>query len=396
MQIESHTIEQLTDEHKSILSKYRKDRAFDVVEYVRLKTELLNNYLKRGKLTSVVVAMSGGIDSAVVLALCKKASETSGIRVVGVSLPSKNNVGVVNQTEGEDRSFNLAEKLGVEFFSIDVNNAVRAIDGAVFANLALRRVGEEYVKAFGHLKISDWAFGQLTPYTRTPFLYYITTILKEQGFPAVLVGTTNRDEGAYLGYVGKASDGMVDIQLISDLHKSEVRKVAEYLGVTQEILDITPTGDMFDGRCDEELFGATYDFVELYLQNRVTGKAADNLEEMHRYNAHKYFVGSPAVHLDIYESGVEGGWPLQFESKFWKKLNEFFPEDYDSLKKVWNDKDLYLTQIETSRKLIKYGNNLMRVVGVIKFEMQKFFQEYVFTNISGTNLYYVAEKIKHY
>lgn len=395
MQIESHTIEQLTDEHKSILSKYRRERGFDVVEYVEHKTYLLNKYLKHGGLKSVVVAMSGGIDSAVVLALCKKASETSGIRVVGVSLPSKNNVGVVNQMEGEDRSKNLAEKLGVEYYSMDVNKSVASIDGEVFSKLAIKKVGDKYVRPFGDLKISTWAYGQLTPYTRTPFLYYVTTILKDQGFPSVLVGTTNRDEGAYLGYVGKASDGMVDIQLISDLHKSEVRKVAEYLGVTKEILDITPTGDMFDGRCDEELFGATYDFVELYLQNRVTGKAAENLEKMHKYNSHKYFVGSPAVHLDIYESGVEGGWPLQFESKFWKKLNEFFPEDYDPLKKVWNDKDLYLSELETDRKLIRYGEGLIRVVGVVKLEMQKFFQEYVFTNIKGSNLYFVAEKIKH-
>ena len=84
----------------------------------------------------------------------------------------------------------------------------------------------------------------------------------------------------------------------------------------------TPTGDMFDGRCDEEVFGAPYDFVELYLgylrgdvDLKLSMEAqkqfdlyATNLENLHRYNAHKYKVGSPAVHLDLYQGGVPGGW----------------------------------------------------------------------------------------
>lgn len=383
MQIDSHRIEKMTDEHLSLLSEYRKKREFDVVSYVDNKTALLNRYLNRAGLKAVVVATSGGIDSAVVLAMCKEAARTSGIRVVSVCLPSYTNRGVVNQLDATLRGSGLANQLNVEKIVMDVNDSVESIAKKVHAKMGIE-------------KVSDWAYGQLTPYTRTPFLYYVTTILKEQGFPAVLVGTTNRDEGAYLGYVGKASDGMVDIQLISDLHKSEVRKVAQYLGVTQDILDVTPTGDMFDGRCDEELFGATYDFVELYLQNRVSCKAAENLEEMHRYNAHKYFVGSPAVHLDIYESGVEGGWPLQFESKFWKRLNEFFPDDSEFLRNKWEDEYLYKKVLSTRRKLILHKDSLIRVVGIITGDMRRFFQEYVFTDIPGTKLFYVAEKIKHW
>ena len=77
-------------------------------------------------------------------------------------------------------------------------------------------------------------------------LYSITAMLTTYNMRSVIVGTTNRDEGLYLGYIGKASDGMVDLQPISDLHKSQVRLVAKYLDVPQSILDVTPTGDMFD------------------------------------------------------------------------------------------------------------------------------------------------------
>jgi hypothetical protein len=72
------------------------------------------------------------------------------------------------------------------------------------------------------------------------------------------------------------------------------------------------------------VFGAPYDFVELYLCHLCAGfripaawpdeaqrqyvRLAANLEELHRFNAHKYLVGSPAVHLDVLESAVPGGW----------------------------------------------------------------------------------------
>jgi NAD+ synthetase len=175
----------------------------------------------------------------------------------------------------------------------------------------------------------DWASGQLVAYARTPAFYYTTSLLTQEGLGGILLGTTNRDEGAYLGYVGKASDGMVDVQLIADLHKDEVRAIASVLGLPDSIIEATPTGDMYDGRDDEEVFGATYPFVKLYLnflcwptvhRNQFLAgldsqaraqfeEMSAHLEKLHRYNAHKYLSKSPAIHLNLLASGVPGGWP---------------------------------------------------------------------------------------
>lgn len=185
----------------------------------------------------------------------------------------------------------------------------------------------------------------------------------------------NRDEGAYLGYVGKASDGMVDVQLISDLHKSEVYACARFLDVPDSIIGAVCTGDMFDGRVDEEVFGTSYDFVELYLwylnlnnfhQEKFKKSLdeeslekfnmyASNLENLHSYNAHKYLAGSPAVHLDIFESNVKGGWQIQkqlwqeqlnktVDKKFFKHLNNFSTKFQESIKEEKN----YTPQIENN------------------------------------------------
>jgi len=78
------------------------------------------------------------------------------------------------------------------------------------------------------------------------------------------MGTGNKDEDGYLAYFCKAGDGVVDIQLISDLHKSEVYKVGNYLKVPDSILNAVPSADLWDGQEDEKELGFTYDFIEFY------------------------------------------------------------------------------------------------------------------------------------
>jgi NAD+ synthetase len=222
--------------------------------------------------------------------------------------------GASNQDTATARGRELLAKFGYEAGETDLTAAFHAI--------------EKSVDKGSRINGGDWAVGQLASYLRTPGLYYASSLLAQEGMPSLVLGTTNRDEGTYLGFFGKASDAAVDLQLISDLHKSEVYAAAERLGVPKGILAAAPTGDMYDSRLDEEVFGAPYDFVELFLGMKCLDDAARNelaagwrddereqfarlsanLEKLHKYNAHKYIVGSPAVHLDIYPSAVPGGW----------------------------------------------------------------------------------------
>lgn len=296
------------------LIELRTKRNFQAETWLQQKQCMLNNYMSTHSLSACVVALSGGLDSAMVLALVNNAAcqEDSPIKnIIAVALPCQ---GTSNQEVATARAKQVAEKIEIDLHVVDASMVAASIQQEV--DLALV------------VKGGDWATGQLAAYARTPILYYITSLLSQQGTPGVICGTTNRDEGAYLGYVGKASDGMVDLQLIADLHKAEVKETARCLGVPEDIVGATPTGDMYDERSDEQVFGAPYDFVQLYLQWRCLsseqrgqmledyGEMAkkqwqsmvDNLERLHAHNAHKYLVGSPAVHLNIMESAVPGGW----------------------------------------------------------------------------------------
>ena len=304
----------LLPELQSELERVRKLRAFDAASYLEAKVDKLVSYFQLHGLKAAVLGMSGGVDSAVALGILRetqKAHPDVLKKIVPLSLPTHE--ATVGQFDAANRVFQLCELWNIYY-------------GACLLDTAHVSMAQEIEDALCH-KGSDWVRGQLTSYIRTPALYYATSLLTDQGLPAVVIGTTNRDEGSYLGYVGKASDGMVDIQLIADLHKSEVYQLAKYLSVTEEIINAVPSGEMFDGRVDEEVFGAPYDFVELWLSHRCMDYATgipdlhwskeaydqyhileNNLIALHNYNAHKYLVGSPAVHINVLESAVPGGW----------------------------------------------------------------------------------------
>lgn len=300
-----------------LVSQYRHTKNFNVSDYVRVKSNLLNQYMDKFGLKSCVIAVSGGLDSALVLSLVHYASQMKDSpiqKIVAVSLPVSHSKGATGQIEATSRAKELCLNLNIEHHVIELKHAHEVLEKNVSDTLSIQS--------------SDWALGQLVAHTRTPTLYYLATLLTQEKTPAIIVGTTNRDEGLYLGYFGKASDGLVDLQLISDLHKSEVYSTSKFLNVPESILTVSPQGDMYDGRVDEEVFGASYDFVEYYLHymtltddiktsifNSLSVIAQEqfifyknNLDNLHAYNRHKYFSASPAVHLDIDTMIIPEGW----------------------------------------------------------------------------------------
>lgn len=302
---------------RRLLEELRASRRFHAGEIVDAKVALLEEYARAFSLDGLVVGVSGGVDSAVTLGLCARARRPGSPigRVVAVLAPMFVKAGATHQDDALARGRSAARAMGAEEVLVDLSAGLDAVKGAVDRGLGVTS--------------GPWAAGQLVSYLRTPAFYSVVASLAEQGCRAVLVGTTNRSEGAYLGFFGKASDGMVDVQLISDLHKSEVYALAHELGVPRSIMDATPSGDTWDGAHDEQMIGAPYDFVELFQLASASGTDLDAAIEalapvdaelargwaravraLHEKNLHKYIAGSPAVHLDVMERGVPGGWPL--------------------------------------------------------------------------------------
>ena len=229
------------------LEEYRKVRAFDADKWIAQKSEKFNKYMSECGLKAAMCSISGGVDSAVTLALCAHAKKQEGSaiqRVVGVCQPIHSSDWAL--ARGKE---NIAA-CGAEEYVVDQTNLHTELSLLIEKSLGIEGKG--------------FARGQLRSYMRAPCQYYVAQLISQEGFPCIVMGTGNQDEDGYLAYFCKAGDGVVDVQLISDLHKSEVFTVGRALGVPSATLDAAPSADLWDGQTDEEELGLTYDFIELF------------------------------------------------------------------------------------------------------------------------------------
>ena len=232
----------------SYLTNYRrKQRVFSPRYFVRSKVKKLNEYLGKHKLSGAVLSVSGGVDSALTLALLKQTAElpNSNLKKIwAISQPIHSSVWALT------RAKELCDQLEIELKIIDQTE--------LYDNIT------KLVSSATNIKENKFSGGQLRSYMRTPINYYCAQLLSQMGYPAIVMGTGNMDEDGYLAYFCKAGDGVVDVQLIADLHKSEVFKCAEYLDVPDSIVKAKPSADLWDGQEDEKELGFTYDFIEFY------------------------------------------------------------------------------------------------------------------------------------
>ncbi|KAH9578915.1 NAD/GMP synthase [Trypanosoma melophagium] len=280
--------------HKELqakLAEYRRKRGFDPALWIESKCAKLNEYMMKSGLKVCVTSVSGGIDSAVVLALCSHAQRMPNSPIV-------KNIGLCQPI----CSSAWALERGRE--NIQACGAVEIIVDQTTLHAELSKTIEKAVGING----KDFARGQLRSYMRTPTAYYVAQLYSQEGTSAIVMGTGNMDEDGYLGYFCKAGDGVVDVQLISDLHKSEVFQVAKELGVPANTIHAPPSADLWQGQTDEEELGFPYDFVELYtgwyvsigkdeqqaFLHSISAEARKQFEayvvaceNVHRRNAHK-------------------------------------------------------------------------------------------------------------
>ena len=196
----------------------------------------------------VVVGMSGGLDSSVLAVLCYRAFPQS---MFGVLMPC--------YSSQEDREHALAT---ASKFSIPTKIVV--LD-TVFDTLLKALPGDRVDPA-----VSRLAQANLKSRLRMLTLYYFANQLKY-----MVVGAGNRSELS-VGYFTKYGDGGVDILPLGNLVKGQVRELASFLGIPQQIIDKPVSAGLWQGQTDEAELGFTYEELDRYL---VTGEVSNELEE---------------------------------------------------------------------------------------------------------------------
>lgn len=264
-----------------------------------LSAALSDAVLKRLKRRGLVVAVSGGIDSACVAALAVKALGPK--RVFGLLLPEKD-----SSSKSEQLGRELCEKFGIAYEKVDIapmleaagcyrarDEAVRSVfpdfDGKMPWKMVMHgdRLGTDALNVF--YVVVETPDGQTHRVRLTPKAYL--TILAATNFKQrcrkmmeyfhadrlifAASGTPNRLEYDQ-GFFVKLGDGSADVKPIAGLYKTQVYALARHLGVPEGILSREPTTDTYsmDQSQEDFYFSVHYSKLDLILWGKNHGVPA--------------------------------------------------------------------------------------------------------------------------
>ena len=196
----------------------------------------------------VVLGLSGGLDSSVLVVLCHRAFPQS---TLGVIMPC------YSSQEDMEHAQAVATK-----FSIPTQTVI--LD-SVFDTL-LKALPTNKVDS----NVSRLAEANLKARLRMLTLYYFANRL---GY--MVAGSGDRSELA-VGYFTKYGDGGADILPLGNLTKGQVRELARFLGIPQQIIDKPPSPGLWEGQTAEGELGFSYEELDRYL---LTGKAGSELKQ---------------------------------------------------------------------------------------------------------------------
>jgi NAD+ synthase len=256
-------------------------------ETVRITTSLRELLSRRLKRRGAIVALSGGIDSSTVAALCVRALGSE--RVFGLQLPERDSSGDSLSLSGL-----LAEALGIETHLQDISPVLETLGCYERQREAIRRIVPEFapewkfklvlpdlleehsLRIFSLVAVSPEGEEIRRRLDSTAYLGLVAATNFKQRVRKMLeyyhadrlnyavCGTPNRLE-CDQGFFVKLGDGAADVKPIAHLYKSQVYQLAGHLGVPEEILRRPPTTDTYSLPQSQEEFYFSLDYERMDL-----------------------------------------------------------------------------------------------------------------------------------
>jgi NAD+ synthase len=205
---------------------------------VKIKiVRFIKDYVEKSKATGVVLGLSGGIDSSTTAAL--SALAIGGDKVLGLMLPEKETY----NAEDIAHAKLVAEKFGIKTEIIDITSPLKA----VYDSISIFDPANNVCK------------GNIKARMRMIYIYYYANKLKK-----IVCGSSDKSE-TMIGYFTKWGDVAADISPIMDLYKTQVRRLAQHLGIPREIVEKPPSPTLWPGQLAEKELGINYELLDLIL-----------------------------------------------------------------------------------------------------------------------------------
>ena len=218
-------------------------------------TAWIADYAESNGISTLVIGVSGGIDSAVTSTLSAK----TGLSTIVLNIP-------IHQ---DPKQYELSNK-HISWLESNFDNVEsRLVD--------LTGTYDSFTEEMNEHDLSSLSLANSRARLRMTTLYAIAG-----STGGIVVGTGNKVEDFGVGFFTKYGDGGVDISPIADLMKSEVYEIAKALDIVEEIQQAAPTDGLWDdGRTDEEQIGATYTELEWAMAHENNPSEEDMTERQH-------------------------------------------------------------------------------------------------------------------
>jgi len=197
----------------------------------------IKDYVEKSEAKGIVLGLSGGIDSCTVASLAALA--IGGDKTLGLLLPEQETF----TTKDVEHAELAAEKFGFKTEMIDITPTLKAF----YDSTPIFKTTDKLCK------------GNIKARTRMIYVYYYANRLG-----MLVCGASDKSE-TMIGYFTKWGDVAADISPIMDLYKTQVRKLAQHIGLPKEIVTKQASPALWPGQLAEEELGIKYETLDLIL-----------------------------------------------------------------------------------------------------------------------------------
>ncbi|MGW0532078.1 ammonia-dependent NAD(+) synthetase [Streptomyces sp. NPDC003032] len=247
---------------------------FDAEAEIERRVAFLAERLMTTGLRSLVLGISGGVDSTTAGRLCQLAVERT-------------------RSAGHDATFNAMRlPYGVQADEQDAQSALDFIQADQVLTVNVKAASDAALEAclaggviFCDERHQDFVHGNIKARQRMIAQYAVAG-----AHEGLVVGTDHAAE-AVSGFFTKYGDGAADVLPLAGLNKRRVRAVAETLGAPTSLVWKIPTADLETldpGKTDEEALGVTYDEIDDFLEGKpVSERAFETIARRYQATEHK-------------------------------------------------------------------------------------------------------------
>ena len=203
--------------------------------------DFIKTYVENSGCRSVVIGLSGGIDSAVTALLCRSVLGKENAKCIFLPDSTTPDLDIKHQEL-------LVKKFDLFCEKKDISSLVQTMKSRCI------------------VKPNDYALANIKARTRMTLLFEYANMTR-----SLVCGSSNKSE-ILVGYFTKYGDGGVDIMPLGDLYKTQVWKLAEYLKIPGELISKPPTAGLIKGQTDEKELQLNYkdlDKILLGLEQKI-------------------------------------------------------------------------------------------------------------------------------